>query len=116
MGWLGFAFISAGAAAATAILAKIGIAGVPSHLATAIRTIVITGFAWAIVAGTGEHRALGSISRRSLVFLVLSGVAAGIPRLARFPAPRPGPAAPAAPRAILSPPRRASARHGCPWE
>jgi transporter family protein len=84
MGWLAFAFISAGAAAATAILAKIGIAGVPSNLATAIRTVVITGFAWAIVAGTGEYRSLGNISRRSLVFLVLSGVATGISWLAYF--------------------------------
>jgi transporter family protein len=92
MGWLAFAFISAGAAAATAILAKIGIAGVPSNLATAIRTIVITGFAWAIVAGTGEHRALGTISRRSLVFLVLSGFATGISWLAYFRALQMAPA------------------------
>jgi transporter family protein len=84
MGWIAFAFISAGAAAATAILAKIGIAGVPSNLATAIRTVVITAFAWAIVVGTGDIRALGSVSRRSMVFLVLSGLATGISWLAYF--------------------------------
>ena len=54
MQWLLYAFVSAVAAAATAILAKVGIEGVPSDLATAIRTIVITAFAWAIVAGTNE--------------------------------------------------------------
>ena len=84
MGWLAFAFISAGAAALTAILAKIGIEGVPSNLATAIRTVIITAFAWAIVAATGETRAFATISRRSLAFLLLSGVATGISWLAYF--------------------------------
>ena len=84
MGWLAFAFVSAGAAALTAILAKVGIEGVPSNLATAIRTIIITAFAWAIVAFTGETRAFATISRRSLVFLLLSGVATGISWLAYF--------------------------------
>ena len=84
MGWLVFALISAGAAALTAILAKIGIEGVPSNLATAIRTVVITAFAWTIVAGTGERHALSNISRRSLVFLLLSGIATGISWLAYF--------------------------------
>lgn len=84
MTWLVYACISAVSAALTAILAKIGIEGVPSNLATAIRTIVITAFAWAIVAVTGEHRALTSISRRSVVFLVLSGVATGMSWLVYF--------------------------------
>jgi bacterial/archaeal transporter family protein len=73
MSWLLYAFISAAAAALTAILGKVGVEGVPSNLAIAIRTIVMTGFAWAIVAATGEHRALMSLSRRSVVFLLLSG-------------------------------------------
>jgi transporter family protein len=64
----------------------------PSNLATAIRTIVITGFAWAIVAGTGEYRALGSLTRRSLVFLELSAVATGISWLAYFRALQMAPA------------------------
>ena len=92
MSWLLYASISAVAAAATAILAKIGIEGVPSNLATAIRTVVITVFAWAIVAARGEHRALAGISRRSLVFLLLSGIATGVSWLAYFRALQLGPA------------------------
>lgn len=84
MGWVTFAFVSAAAAALTAILAKIGVEGVPSNLATAIRTIVITAFAWGIVAATGERHALAGISRRSLTFLLLSGLATGISWLAYF--------------------------------
>jgi transporter family protein len=84
MGWLTYAFISAGAAALTAILAKIGVEGVPSNLATAIRTIVIMLFAWAIALAGGEHRALATVSRRSLTFLVLSAFATGVSWLAYF--------------------------------
>jgi transporter family protein len=102
MSWLFFAFVSAVAAAATAILAKIGIEGVPSNLATAIRTIVITAFAWAIVATTGEHQRLSSISRRSMTFLVLSGVATGISWLAYFRALQLAPASRVSPIDKLS--------------
>jgi bacterial/archaeal transporter family protein len=92
MSWLLYALISATAAALTAILAKVGVEGVPSNLATAIRTIVITGFAWGIVAATGEHRALPSVSRRSIVFLLLSGITTGVSWLAYFRALQLGPA------------------------
>jgi hypothetical protein len=68
MTWITYAAISAGAAALTAVLAKIGVEGVPSNLATAIRTVVVLVFAWAI-ASAGRNRALGTLSRRSLVFL-----------------------------------------------
>lgn len=102
MTWLYYASISAVAAALTAILAKIGIEGVPSNLATAIRTVVITVFAWAIVGVTGEHRALVSISRRSVVFLLLSGVATGISWLAYFRALQLGPASRVSPIDKLS--------------
>ena len=102
MSWLFFAFVSAVAAAATAILAKIGIEGVPSNLATAIRTLVITAFAWAIVAGTGQHRELSSISRRSMTFLVLSGIATGISWLAYFRALQLAPASRVSPIDKLS--------------
>src|SRR5436853_3285751 len=102
MGWLAFAFVSAGAAALTAILAKVGIEGVPSNLATAIRTVIITAFAWAIVAWTGETRAFAGISRRSLVFLLLSGVATGISWLAYFRALQLAPASRVAPIDKLS--------------
>src|SRR5437588_12789708 len=102
MTWLTYAFISAFAAALTAILAKIGIEGVPSTLATAIRTVVITIFAWMMVAGLGEHRAMPSISRRSLLFLVLSGLATGVSWLAYFRALQLGPASRVAPIDTLS--------------
>jgi bacterial/archaeal transporter family protein len=75
MSWLLYASISATAAALTAILAKVGVEGVPSNLATALRAIVITGFARGIMAVTGEQRALPSVSRRSTPLPELSGVA-----------------------------------------
>ena len=102
MSWLFYACISAGAAALTAILAKVGVEGVPSNLATAIRTIVITGFAWGIVVMTGEHRALTSVSRRSVVFLLLSGIATGVSWLAYFRALQLGPASRVSPIDKLS--------------
>jgi transporter family protein len=102
MSWLIYASISAVAAALTAILAKIGIEGVPSTLATAIRTVVITIFAWLMVLGLNEHRAIGNVSRKSLVYLVLSGLATGISWLAYFRALQLGPASRVAPIDKLS--------------
>ena len=102
MGWLGYALVSAVAAAATAILAKIGVEGVPSNLATAIRTVVITVFAWALVTATGERHALTNISRRSLVFLVLSGFATGISWMAYYRALQLAPASRVSPIDKLS--------------
>jgi transporter family protein len=74
MSWLLYASISAIAAALTAILAKVGVEGMPSNLATAIRTIVITGFAWGIVAATREHRALTNVSARSIQYAGVSSM------------------------------------------
>ena len=102
MGWLVYALISAGAAAATAILAKIGVQGVPSTLATAIRTVVVVIFAWVMVAVAGELRLVTSISRRSMLFLGLSGIATGISWLAYFRALQLGPASRVAPIDKLS--------------
>jgi transporter family protein len=102
MTWLVYAAISACAAALTAILAKIGVEGVPSTLATAVRTVVIGAFAWAIVFGLGEHRSIATMSRRSLVFLVLSGLATGVSWLAYFRALQLGPASRVAPIDKLS--------------
>jgi len=102
MSWLFYAGISAIAAALTAILAKVGIEGVPSNLATAIRTIVITGFAWGIVVVRGEHRSLTSVSSRSVVFLLLSGIATGVSWLAYFRALQLGPASRVSPIDKLS--------------
>lgn len=102
MSWLGFALISALAAAATAILAKVGIAGVPSTLATAIRCVVVTAFAWAMVVALGQQQAIAGLSRRSWLFLGLSGVATGISWLAYFRALQMAPASWVAPIDKLS--------------
>ena len=75
--WFAFALGSAVFAALTAIFAKVGIEGVDSNLATAIRTLVVLVMAWAIVLVTGVQGGLASISAKSWVFLVLSGFATG---------------------------------------
>ncbi len=77
-GWLLFALLSAVFAAATSILAKIGIKGVDSNLATAIRTVVIVVFAWGIVLAQGTAKQLGSLSRTTWIFLIMSGLATGL--------------------------------------
>lgn len=84
MSWLAYALISAAAAAATAILAKVGVEGVPSSLAMAIRTIVVTLMAWAIVLGLNEQRLLPTLTSRTLTFLALSGLATGLSWWAYF--------------------------------
>lgn len=102
MSWLVYALVSAAAAAATAVLAKIGVQGVPSTLATAIRTGVVLVFAWLMVVQAGELRYVTTISRRSLMFLALSGIGTGISWLAYFRALQLGPASRVAPIDKLS--------------
>ena len=75
--WLVFAILSAVFAALTSILAKIGIEGVNSNLATAIRTIVVVGMAWIMVFITNTQSGIFSISKKSWIFLILSGLATG---------------------------------------
>ncbi len=75
--WLVFAALSAVFAALTSILAKIGIDGVNSNLATAIRTIVILIMAWVMVFVTNSQSGIASIGKRSWLFLILSGLATG---------------------------------------
>ena len=75
--WVIFALLSAVFAALTSILAKIGIDGVNSNLATAIRTAVVLVMAWGMVFLTDAQGGIGSISRRSWLFLILSGLATG---------------------------------------
>ena len=75
--WFFFALLSAIFAALTSILAKIGIEGVPSNLATAIRTAVVILMAWAMVFLTNSQTEIVNISRKSWLFLVLSGLATG---------------------------------------
>ena len=102
MTWWSYAFISALAASATAILAKIGIKGVPSNLATALRTAVVLVFAWVLVFATREQRALGTLERRSELFMVLSGIGTGVSWLAYFKALQMAPASRVAPIDKLS--------------
>ena len=75
--WLIFALLSAVFAAATSILAKVGIEGVNSNLATAIRTRVVLFMAWGMVFLTHTQGGLADISRKSWLFLILSGLATG---------------------------------------
>ena len=75
--WLIFAILSSIFAALTTILAKVGIEGVESNLATAIRTAVVLVMAWGMVFLTNAQTGLGSISRKSWIFLILSGLMTG---------------------------------------
>ena len=75
--WLIFALLSAVFAALTSILAKVGIEGVNSNLATAIRTVVVVIMAWGMVFLTHAQGGIADISRRSWLFLILSGLATG---------------------------------------
>ncbi|MCJ2026069.1 EamA family transporter [Methylobacterium sp. J-067] len=100
--WRFWAILSAVFAAMTAILAKVGVSGVPSDVATLVRTVVILLFAAAIVVATGQGAALGTISGRSLLFLILSGLATGASWLCYFRALSLGEAARVAPIDKLS--------------
>ena len=84
--WVVYALLSALFAALTSILAKIGIEGVNSNLATAIRTVVVLVMAWGIVLVTGTHSQIGEIGRKSWLFLILSGFATGFSWLFYFKA------------------------------
>lgn len=75
--WFVFAFLSAIFAALTSILAKIGIDGVNSNLATAVRTCVVVIMAWGMVFLTNTQAGLADISKKSWIFLILSGLATG---------------------------------------
>lgn len=75
--WFVLALLSAIFAALTSILAKIGIDGVNSNLATAIRTVVVVVMAWGMVFLTNSQGGIGDISKKSWIFLVLSGLATG---------------------------------------
>ena len=77
MVWVIFAFLSAVFAALTSILAKVGIEGVNSNLATAVRTAVVLAMAWGMVFITNAQHGIMDISKKSWVFLVLSGLATG---------------------------------------
>ena len=84
--WLIYALLSAVFAALTSILAKVGIEDVNSNLATAIRTLVVIALAWAMVFITQQSSSLTMISKKSWIFLILSGLATGLSWLCYYKA------------------------------
>ena len=84
--WFVFALLSAVFAALTSILAKVGIEGVNSNLATAIRTIVVLIMAWGMVFLNGSQNGIGNISSKSWIFLILSGLCTGLSWLCYYKA------------------------------
>jgi len=84
--WVTYALLSAVFAALTSILAKIGIEGINSNLATAIRTVVVLVMAWGIVFITGTQNQVSNITQKSWIFLILSGVATGLSWLCYYKA------------------------------
>ena len=104
MNWIGWALLSAVFAAATALLAKVGVAHVDSNLAMALRTTVVLVFAWSIALALGKHGEIRSLDRRTLLFLALSGMATGLSWICYFRALQLGPASRVAPLDKLSVP------------
>ena len=100
--WFWFALGSAVFAALTSILAKIGIEGVDSNLATAIRTVVVVAMAWGMVFLTHAQSGIGEVSRKSWLFLILSGLATGASWLCYYKALQMGEASKVVPIAKLS--------------
>jgi transporter family protein len=115
MSWIGWALLSAAFAAATALLAKVGVAHVDSNLAMALRTSVVVIFAWGValalakpgsglLPGAGLLSEIRSLDRRTVLFLALSGLATGLSWLCYFRALQLGPASRVAPLDKLSVP------------
>jgi len=100
--WLLWSLLSAVFAAATAVLAKIGVTGVDSNLATAVRTTVVLVFAWGVAWSTHQAPALATFSSRTWIFLTLSGLATGLSWLCYFKALQLGDASRVAPIDKLS--------------
>ncbi len=100
--WFVFALLSAIFAALTSILAKVGIDGVNSNLATAIRTVVVLLMAWVMVFLTNAQSGISSIGKRSWLFLILSGLATGASWLCYYKALQMGEAAKVVPVDKLS--------------
>ena len=84
--WWIYALLSALFASLTAIFSKIGIVGVNSNLATAIRTIIILFVAWGIVLAKGEAKGISTLSKQNIIFLIISGIATGLSWLFYFKA------------------------------
>ncbi len=102
MNWIFWALLSAFFAGLTAVLAKIGVKGVDSNLATAVRTVVVLFFTWGIALATSPMASLRTLSRHTWLFLTLSGLATGLSWLCYFRALQLGPASRVAPVDKLS--------------
>ena len=102
MTWLTWSLLSAFFAALTAILAKLGVTGVDSNVATAIRTTVVVVFAWILVYATRQASSFQGLSNRTYTFLILSGLATGLSWICYFHALQLGPASKVAPIDKLS--------------
>ena len=102
MHWAVYAALSAVFAGLTALLAKLGVANVPSPLATFVRTVVVLVFAAGITGATGQMAQMGRLSGRNWVFLVLSGIATGLSWICYFAALKGGPISRVAPIDKLS--------------
>jgi bacterial/archaeal transporter family protein len=100
--WLFWSLLSAAFAGATAVLTKVGVTGISSNLAFAIRTTVVLLFSWTIVKATGTSLSFASIPKRAWVFLVISGFATALSWLCYFRALQLGPASKVAPVDKLS--------------
>lgn len=100
--WLVYALFAAVFAALTAILAKVGLNGINSHLATAIRTVVVLALAWGMVFVVGAEKELPKLSRTNLTFLVLSGLCTGLSWLCYYKALQSGSVSKVAPVDKLS--------------
>lgn len=100
--WLLFALLSSIFAALTSILAKVGIEGVNSNLATAVRTMVVVVMAWGMVFLTGAQSGIQEISKKSWIFLILSGLATGASWLCYYKALQIGEASKVVPMDKLS--------------
>jgi bacterial/archaeal transporter family protein len=101
MNWFAWSLLSAFFAGLTAILAKVGVQQIDSNMATAIRTVVILTFAWAVALWT-DHQPLTSVGRRTWIFLILSGIATCLSWLCYFRALQLGEASQVAPVDKLS--------------
>ncbi len=102
MNWLLWSLLSAVFAAATALLAKLGVAHVDPNLATAVRTTVVVVFAWVLALSFGSHSGIAHVDRRSWMFLIASGVATGLSWICYFRALSLGEASKVAPIDKLS--------------
>jgi len=100
--WLFYAVLAAVFASLTAILAKVGLDGINSHLATAVRTAVVLALAWGMVFVVGAQRELPHLTRSNLIFLTLSGLCTGLSWLCYYKALQMGPVSKVAPIDKLS--------------